>query len=366
MRLEVARARSQDNADILALLAETPQPGAISLAFERAPDYFHGAAISCDNPEVFVLRQKGSGAAPILGVFDIGTRSLYVNGELQTVRYLHDLRLAQGVRGGQALNLAFQTTRALMGDDDLFQAVILDDNRLFLTAVTRPRKTTPDLTTRGRIETSLIYGRGSGRDTSSGIDIRQAVVKDLPAMQALIDQEGPRRQFFNRYDLSQIAAENPYYRGLTVSDFYLMVEGNELLGMVGTWDQKSFKQTRIAGYSKPVRITRPLYNAWAFATGGLPLPCAGHCFSYLTLHTIVIREHDPRLLRMLINKLLRGPGRRFDALACGFFTSDPLNQAVQSFSRKTLISHHFIGSWNRNQKPEIDPGLVPYADIARL
>ncbi len=366
MKLEVVPAQFEDNGSILSLLSSIPQPGAISLTFERAPDYFHGAAISCEKPEVFLLRTAESDQASTVGVFNIGTRRLYINGELQTVRYLHDLRLAPDVRGGRALGLAFQTTRELMADDDLFQAVVLSENHAFLATMMRPRKSMPELSARGSIETSLIYGRGSRKYDVASVEIRQATVDDVPAMQTLIEEEGPQRQYFHYHDLSQITREAPYYRSLSISDYYLIFEDGELRGMAGTWDQKNFKQTRIAGYSRSVRVSRPLYNTWARAMGGLALPRVGKCFTYLTLHTLLIKDHDVHLFRVLINRLLRGPGRHYDALACGFFTSDPLNQGPGAFPRRTLLSHHFVGSWSRHRKPAIDPTLVPHADIARL
>lgn len=366
MKLEVTRAQPDDNGDILALLSGNPQPGSISLSFERSPNYFHGAAISAEDPEIFLLRSPDSDQRSTLGVFNIGTRRIYINGELQRVRYFHDLRLDPNVRGSRALGLAFQTTRELMADDELFQAVVLEENHAFLATMMRPRKIMPDLSARGSIETSLIHGRGSRRFDAASVEIRPATEQDLPAMQALLDEEGPRRQYFHHHDLSRLRENTPYYRALSVSDYYLIFEDGELRGLAGTWDQKGFKQTRVAAYSKPISMSRPLYNVWARASRGMPLPKVGGCVNYLTLHTVVIRDHDANLLKMLISSLLRGPGRQYDALACGFFTSDPLLHGARAFSRRTLLSHHFVGTWDKQYKPSIDPLLVPHADIARL
>ena len=98
----------------------------------------------------------------------------------------------------------------------------------------------------------------------------------------------------------------------------------------------------------------------------MPLPPVGGCLSYLTLHTVVIRNHNTSLLKILINTLLQGAGKHYDALACGFFTADPLSHGPQAFPRRTLLSHHFIGTWGREHRPWIDHSLVPHADIARL
>ncbi|WP_328185880.1 hypothetical protein [Marinobacter sp. OP 3.4] len=366
MKLEVSRARPDDNGDILSLLSSNPQPGAISLSFERSPNYFHGAAISAEDPDVYILRTPETDARSTLGIFNIGTRRLFINGELRRVRYLHDLRLDPRVRGTRALGMAFQTTRELMTEDELFQAVVLEENHSFLATMMRPRRMMPDLTARGSIETSLIHGRASRKFRSPSVEIRPATLDDLPAMQALLDEEGPRRQFFHYHDLDELRDPSPWYRALSVSDYYLIFEDGALAGLAGTWDQKPFKQTRVAGYSKPVRLSRPLYNVWARVTRGMPLPRVGGCLSYLTLHTVVIRDHNRALLQMLINALLQGPGRHYDALACGFFTADPLSHGPRAFPRRTLLSHHFIGTWSRDHRPWIDPARVPHADIARL
>lgn len=366
MKLEVARATEADNGQILSLLSSTPQPGAISLSFERSPNYFHGAAVITERPDVYVLRTPGSDSHTTMGLFNIGTRRLFINGELQAVRYLHDLRLAHGVRGTRALGLAFQTTRELMDDHELFQAVVLEDNQSFLATMMRPRRMMPDMTARGSIETSLIHGRPVRKLDASSVEIRPATVTDIPAMQALLDEEGPLRQYFHYHDLSQLGEAQPWYRGLSVSDYYLIFEDSELAGLAGAWDQKPFKQTRVASYSSTVRLGRPLYNAWARVTRGMPLPPVGRCLSYLTLHSVVIRNHNVHLFRMLVNALLRGPARHYDAIACGFFTSDPVSQGPRAFARRTLLSHHFVGTWSREKKPWIDPLLVPHADIARL
>lgn len=366
MKLEVCRAQPDDNGDILSLLSGNPQPGAISLSFERSPNYFHGAAISAEDPEVFLLRTPGGDQRSTLGIFNIGTRRLFINGELQRVRYLHDLRLDPCVRGTRALGMAFQTTRERMAEDELFQAVVLEENHTFLATMMRPRRMMPDLNARGSIETSLIHGRASRRFQAASVEIRPATVDDLPAMQTLLNAEGPKRQYFHYHDLEQLRNPGPWYRALSVSDYYLILEDGELAGLAGTWDQKPFKQTRIADYSRPVRLGRPLYNVWAKVTRGMPLPPIGGCLSYLTLHTLVIRNHDTQLFRMLINALLQGPGRRYDAIACGFFTADPLSHGPRAFTRRTLLSHHFIGTWSREHRPWIDPTLVPHADIARL
>lgn len=366
MKLEVSRACDGDNQDILSLLSSIPQPGAISLSFERSPNYFHGAAISAEDPDVFLLRSAGVREPSTVGIFNIGTRRLFINGALQRVRYLHDLRLDPRVRGTRALGMAFQTTRELMAEDELFQAVVLEENHAFLATMMRPRRLMPDLDARGSIETSLIYGRAARKYQSSSVEIRPATSGDLPAMQALLDEEGPKRQYFHHHDLTQLQNPGPWYRSLSVSDYYLIFEDGALAGLAGTWDQKPFKQTRIAAYSRPVRVGRPLYNVWARITRGMPLPPVGGCLSYLTLHTLVIRNHNTTLLRMLINTLLQGPARHYDAIACGFFTADPLGQGPRAFPRRTLLSHHFIGTWGREHRPWIDPGLVPHADIARL
>lgn len=367
MTLRVRPAESSDNPGILSLLAGNPQPGAIRLAFERYPDYFHGAGVSCETPAVHVVEPEGEGGrGTVLGIFNVGARTLFVNGHPQPVRYAHDLRLDPCVRGGEALKACYDQAHASLEGAQPMQAVILADNAPYLTSVSRGRSGMPGFYPTGDIETSLITGRRSGRRASpAGLTIRPANPGDSERLQAFLDDEGSRRQFCPRYSVEALERGDAYYRGLSLTDYWLALDGDRIEGVVGVWDQKAFRQSRVVGYHPAIRAARPLYNAWSRLTGGMRLPPAGSCFQYLMLHTVLVRQHQPEVLEALLDVLLAHYRPAYDALVAGFFKSDPLAAVPAQYRRRVLRSRHFLMGWEGDPRSELDD-RIPYAEVARF
>lgn len=368
MSFSLRPAAREDNPAILALLARNAQPGQVSLAFERKPDYFHGAHISCEQPDVYVLEHADADPTDpgrVCGVFNIGSRTVYVDGEPQCVRYAHDLRLDAPVRGGKALFACYSILPGILQPGEWMQGVILADNGHFLASTSKPRPGMPKVHGAGIIETSLIFGRPSRRSSPQGLEIRQAKRTDFAAMQAFVDREGRKRQFFPRYQFSELGA-NPYYRALEPSSYSLVFRQGELIAIAGVWDQSGFRQTRVVGYSPLLRVVRPFYNAWGKVSGGMALPATGGCFSYLMMHTLLVRDQDPAIFRPLLDYMLRAYGPYYDALVCGLFTDDPLMQTLGRYRRRSLQSCHFLITQSHEDRPALNPDLPPYVDVARL
>ncbi|MDX1589266.1 MAG: hypothetical protein R3296_10020 [Oleiphilaceae bacterium] len=370
MKFQVRPAEAGDNEKILRLLANNPQSGSVSLAFERSPDYFNGAHVSCEHPDVYVLTpQPGQGQAEdrILGIFNIGHRRLYVDGQPRKVHYVHDVRLEPDVRGGEALMACYDEAREQLCHDDLAQTVVLSDNIPVLRAISKKREGLPDIFSTADIETSLISGLNTQARGCSGLHIRQANRLDIPRMQALVEEEGARRQFFPCYDFQALLSGDPYYFGLRVEDYWLAFDGEALKGMVAVWDQKEIRQTRVVRYSPMIALARPFYNLWCRFSGAMQLPPSGQCFDYLMLHTVLIRDHEPLVLRDLLGHLQQRYRRDYHAMVCGLCTVDPLREALKGFTRRTLMSYQFLGDWHgRDPRENLDSHRIPFAEVARL
>ncbi|TVP55369.1 MAG: hypothetical protein EA349_09560 [Halomonadaceae bacterium] len=376
MSFMVRSAQRQDNQGILDLLARTSMPGKVALAFERAPDYFNGAHIACQRPDVYVLTPTESEqntqdppheGVEILGVFNIGSRDLYVDGKPRSVYYVHDLRLDRSVRGGKALMACYAKARPIIKDDDMSTTMLLAENIPVLRLLSKKKKGLPNIFHTADVETSLVSGFNKSALGSSGLNIRRATLEDVPIMQAYLQQEGPKRQFFPCYNLNDMLAGDPYYLGQRIEDYWLAFDGDELKGLMGAWDQRGFRQTRVVSYSRTIELFRPFYNLWCVFSGAMRLPPAGQCFDYLMVHCVLIKDNDPLVFRDLLAHLQQCYRQDYHALVCGLCDRDPLFKAMQGFTRRKLHSYQFLGTWvERDPRQDIDPSLIPYADVARL
>lgn len=368
MSYAIRPAMPEDNASILDLIARTPQQGLLRLNFERDPDFHAGASVSCEDPDIWVAEHSAAPGRPprVVAVINIGSRAVYLNGAVCRLRYGHDLRIDPAHRGGMLLHRIFRRLRAELLPGEWMQTVILDGNDASLSTVGSGRAGMPAYYPHGVIETHLVFTAGRRHPRPiDGIDVRRARCNDIPLMQAFLDAEGPRRQFFPRYDLGRLQVEDRYYVGLRPDNFLLAFDSDALVGMAGDWDQSAFKRTRVLAYPGVLRWLRRGYNVWGALTGGMRLPATGDCFRYRSLHTVLAMGNDPQVFRALLDHSL-ADNVDCEALACCFFAGDPLASALQKYRRRTMRSRHFLVCYDGDPRAGIDGRLQPYVDVSRL
>lgn len=363
MSYRIRPACDQDNGAILALLQGTPQHGAVTLNFERHPDYFRGAQVTCEQPDVWVAEPKG-GAGELGAVYNVGWRHLWVNGEVKPIRYAHDLRIAPQFRNGLVLHRLFRQLRKQLSEGEWMQTTVLRDNEASLGSVASGRAGLPTYYPHGTIETSLVYTRARHQRLPKDVQIRQTGEADLPAMAALLQREGASKQFFPYWDVSRVRGD-AYCYGLNPESFLGLWVKGQLKGVLGFWDQQGIKQTRVLGYARGLRFLRHLYNTHSVLRGGMKLPAPGGILSYLTLHSVVVEDNQPDLLRLLLDHAVDRFHGRYDALVCGFFAQDPLATVPARYRRRLLLSDHFLVSYDGDPREQLDDRL-PYVEVARL
>lgn len=353
-------AGAADGDDILQLFRDTPQRGRVVLNFEREPDYFRGGSVICEKPEAYIARDTNG---KLLMLYGIGSRTMYVNGQPRTVRYAHDLRIAEHARGGRLILRMAKYVGGMIAPEDLVQTVILSENTESMNSVASGRAGLPTYYPCGDIETSLLFRVPAVKGIS--LTLRPATLDDLPSMQQFHDQYAPRRQFYPRYQFSGLIDGSPYFNGLKVDDYWLALDGEQIVGMAALWDQKPFKQTRVVSYPAGLAWLRYFWNLWAHLAGGLHLPPAGGMIRYLMLHSVLIRDEDPQVLRALLARMSHSAADRGAAISAGFFIDDPLRAAVQGCRRQTMLSHHFLIGYHGDPREGLDkrPG---YIELARL
>src|SRR6185436_9485087 len=101
-RLSFELATPDDDADLRRLLRENPIAGSISLSFEREPCYFDAAIVEGPFHQTIVARESDSGRVIAFG--NRSVRPLFVNGQVQDIGYMSQLRV--NPKYGKGLYLA--------------------------------------------------------------------------------------------------------------------------------------------------------------------------------------------------------------------------------------------------------------------
>ncbi|TBO29341.1 hypothetical protein EYS42_13105 [Aquabacterium lacunae] len=365
MAITVRLGNKADNPKIQDLVTKITMPGPAEMCFQRTPDFFTGAAVI---GEEFVITVADDDERPdvLAGLTVISGRDLYISGKRRRVFYSGDTRVDPFYRRRGIASQLFIAQKEFRTGQDLLQGIVLKDNTAPLDAARKAADGVLfDYWVSHTIETSFIYTRKLTPRIPAGVEIRAATAADVPAMQAFFDREAPRRNGYPCYDFSKMMAQDPYYAGISIGDYALAFKGGQIVGMLGGWNQKAFKQTRIVGMKPIMQVIRPLYNVYAGLFGGFKLPPVGGMLNYLTLHTTLVAGDDKAIYQGLIDWIMANAGQKYDALACAVCNDDPLLEVPRGYKRQKLFSTHFWLSYGDDPRPGIDNRPL-YVELGRL
>jgi hypothetical protein len=325
-------ARPEDHAALERLFRETSMAGAIRVGSDRAPDFFAGSRVQAEEPCVWGVF-AGDGRA--VGVFSMGKRRVWLDGEKAPMRYLCDLRIHPDWRNGTMLAKGFRMLRDhVFEKGEWAQTLVLEQNLPALEFLRSRRAGLPEYREAGRYRSWLLPAR---KVAAPAFRVRRACCRDLAGMQVLLDESSRRRSFSPVVDLAMPG--DAYLNGLAAEDFLVAEEGGEIIGMMALWDQGAFQRLRVDGYSPGMAVLRPLWNHFAPIT----LPRPGNAIPMAKAAMIACRADDPAILRSLLAAafpLLAGK-----ALLVGLSERDPLAAALNGLKGRQFGGLHFLVGW---------------------
>jgi hypothetical protein len=365
MRVELAG--PGHDAQLRALLRDHAMPGWVELALEREPDYF-AAAPTLGEPSQTIVGLEGE---KVVGMGCRAVRQVYLNGQAASLGYLSGLRLRESSRRGTALARGYRFLRQLHADGraEAYVSTIIEDNLRARDALESGRAGLPRYRDLGRYLTfAVALGRWKpGSRPRPGVSVSRVDPPGLDGVLAFLDECGPRRQFFpvtRRGDFGSPALKNLEPGDVMVAR---SLDGR-IAGVAACWDQSAYKQTRVVRYRPSLAAARPLVNAVLRAAGFPRLPDEGHLLSAVSLSLVCIRDDDPGTLAALLNAAHAEYRGRRQWLMLGMHERDPLRRGVRRLTALRYVSRLYAVCWEDGQPvvDSLEPGLVPYLDIATL
>ncbi|MDP3768523.1 MAG: hypothetical protein Q8S13_10955, partial [Dehalococcoidia bacterium] len=287
----------------------------------------------------------------------VGTRALrptYVNGRLVTAGYLGDLRLRPEHRGGTAIARGYRYLESLHRDGraEIYSSVIVADNRLALDTIAANRAGMPRYADLGRILTPMIYLRRrqrpiDGEIVRGGLDLLHAIVAKL---------NENRGQFAPAWTESDFL--DGRLRGFRLEDFYVLRRGGHVAGVLGTWDQSSFRQTVAMRYNGVLGALRPIINL----VRRPPLPAPGQPLMFFYVAFISTDDEDAfrTLLRRVYNDAIGGPYSHF---IVGLHERDPRARVLDEYAHMPFAGRLFAVTFGASAQLD---DRVPHVEAALL
>jgi hypothetical protein len=341
-------------------------PGWIHMTFGREPDFFQALNVQGKFNQVLVARE----GSHVVGMGCRSIKPVWVNGQTTEIGYLGGLRLIPEVRRTGALARGYAALRQLHEDNPVpaYLTTIVEGNTEAAAVLTSDRAGLPHYLDYGRYFTYAINLNRFRRKPSAIYAIRRGEEAGCESVMQFLSEVGRRRQFFPSLDSRDFQTD--YLRGLRVNDFRVAVqEGKTIMAAAAVWDQNSFKQNIVQGYSTPVRLLRPTFNFMLRLSGFRPLPPPGGTLSVLCMAFCCSREEKPAALRALLEGIceeLRGSPHHY--LVMGFHEQDPMRTVMSGFPAFRYTSRLHLVYWDDGQKfaNNLDRSRIPHLEVATL
>jgi hypothetical protein len=365
-----------DDADIRRLLAASPVPGSVALTYEREPDYFLGCGTMGPFSQVGVCRYVPDGR--LAGLSCRATRPMFVNGQVEEVGYLGQLRIAREHQGRGVLSGAFRMLREWHADGRVagYITTIIADNRVAEGVLVRhPRRHFPTYRPLAQLYSLALVllrrpwlrRRGHSPETA-GVRISRGDYGTRGEIVDFLNRCGAARQFFPAYREADFV-DSPLTLDFDVRDFVLARRAGAIVGVLGLWDQSRYKQTVVHDYRRTLRWLRPAYNLAAGAFGARPLPQPGAHLHYAYASFCCVADDDPAVFAVLLWQVYQmAAARGYAYLLLGLTEADPLLAVARRYPHLAYASRLYTVDWLDDPPGLYDrlDGRIPYVELASL
>ena len=359
---QIDLANETDDVALRSLLATNAVPGRVTVSFEREPNYFLGCSTMGEQCQVVVARQ----GTQIAAVACRTMRPMYVNGQSTDIGYLGQLRVDKRFRGRWLVSRGFHYLRQLHDETPVsaYLLSIIEQNReAFGVLIERRRRHFPDFYALGRLHTLALSLQRTEQATNA--EVASASADDLDEIIAFWHRQSSARQFYPVYAPADFT-EGITTRGFRLEDLLLARRQGQIIGTIGLWDQSSYKQTVVRGYTDWLRAARPFYNFSAKLLTRPILPPVGAEIRSVYASFICVADDDPAVFQALLRQLYQlAAARGYSYLMIGLHERDPFLSVARRYSHITYHSNLFLAAWEKGFYERLDQ-RIPYVEIATL
>ncbi len=342
--------------------------GVVRVTLEREPNLFLAGTIEGFLHQTVTARAENAGR--LIGMGSRAVMMAFVNGRATPVGYLSQLRIDRTQRVRKRLiRGGYRKIKELHGDGavQFYITTIVEDNRparRFLEAglagLPRYRPLEPLVTL--VIPVTRRLARGARDDLERGSRNHSSAVVDC------LHRNGRRHQLARCWTAEDLDSPERT-RDLGLEDFVLRMESGRVVGCLAVWDQTSFKQTVVRGYSPWLARLRPLVNIFGPWIRQPYLPPPGSVLkSAFASHLAVDDDDADTALALLRRACAEALSRGIDHLVLAFARRHPLLAPVKrAFPHREYVSVLYQVYWDEDldRVPTLDD-RIPHVEVATL
>ena len=326
-------AKKSDDDNLRTVLRKTVMPGEMSLSFETEPSFFKAISIIGENQIVLVIRDIEKNI--IVGFAIRSIKRVFINEKITNVGYLSAVRILREYRGSRLLYLGIRKLNNILekSSEKINFTTIIKDNFYAQKVISTSRAGMPNYTNIGINKTFAIKPSKKNRYRGlNKINIKQGINGfNIDEIISFINENGKKKDFFPVFTKKNI--ENSTILNFNLSNMYIAYLGNEILGVVGCWDQTKFKQTVVRGLSLKNKLLRYVNNY--FLSHIIDSPTIPNIDKYIKafyLNYIVIKDNNNDVFSQMLDTISNDyVSKNYNYFLVGLDRNDPLCNSIKNF-----------------------------------
>jgi len=362
-------ASMKDDPALKELLKANPMEGQIEVIFQAEPSYFNAVNVQGKECQIIIARQKKDNK-----IIGFGTRALrlaYLNGKVDKLGYLSNLRSRKEYRNGTLLARGYNYFKQLHNEDKkvrFYTTTIIEENAFAQKILTGKRSGLPAYHDWGLYYTFAVIPHKKKRLLHPNIKIEKGSKDRLGEIVSCMQRNGSKKQFYPYYTEEDFYNSNGFLQDFNIADFYVALRNNKVVGVIAKWDQSNFKQVIIGAYKGRIKILKPLVNSAAKIFGFPEIPLPNSQLQAFYVSHIAIDSNDSEIFRALLNHIYNEHvGSKYTYFLVGLHSRDPLSQTLKHYWHIKYKSRLFIVYWDEDSNffKKLDD-RIPYLEIGTL
>lgn len=272
MSHEISFASREDGDGILKIMESDVAKGDIKLLYTRRPNPYDSFMKESDRTVIGLFKEEGEIVGMVAGM----PRPMYINGGQQTVCYVTNMKRLAGY--GKNLNwfTAFDKMFDPL-DSRVYFCSVVNENLDTLSMLRKKRKKLPYVLDMDDYRTYIVSPTAPVKNPLPKLTFKRATSEDGETVIKFMKDWGKGRNFFPVFD-SLDGNNMP-----SVTDFYMLCEGDEIKALGALWDKSDSKQYVIESYSGKIaalRILNPVISVLGYVR--IPKTPTNAVFTFLS------------------------------------------------------------------------------------
>ena len=243
MSQDVEYAREEDGKRILEIIESSSVKGKIELLYTRRPNAVVSYKKESTDTDIFTIKENNE----IIGTVVNIVREAYINGIPKRLSYICGLKRDCNYTGN--INWFKALKKYYRSDVDYYFCSIILDNDEIKKMLEKKRTRTVNTELLNKYRTYILspYLSIKGKDKYT---FKQATQNDEQDIINFLNEEGKQKELF------PVIRSLNQFTDLSITDFYILYKGNEIMAVGALWNQTSYRQYIVKEYHRNIKICK--------------------------------------------------------------------------------------------------------------